>query len=82
MDERSSHWIEHFLGTFEALTWHSELDVGVGMSWPIVLPAEAFSERLSSMTGVLVLLDFVEFVGETCEGLSLDHLADGVGGVR
>lgn len=80
-NECSSNWVEHFFGALEALGWHTKLIALVHVLRPVVLSREAFAKGLSIVACVLSLLDIVELVRQTCEGLSLDHGVDWVGSV-
>ena len=80
-DKGSADWVEHLLGALEALGWHAELDVWVGMLWPVVLTAETLTQWLPRVGCVFVLFDIVKLVGKTGEGLSLDHLVNGIGAI-
>jgi hypothetical protein len=70
----TANWVKHLLGTLESLGWHTELNVWVRMLWPLVLTAETFAQRFPGVRCILVLLDIVELVGKTGEGLRLDDL--------
>jgi hypothetical protein len=82
LDLGTSLGVNHVLGILESCGGDSEGNLAIlSLFRPVVAPRIPLAQRFSLLGGILVLLDVVEFVGQSAEVLGLDHVLHVLGAI-